>query len=278
MSFNQKRLCRCGCGEEVKLSTSNGVTRPSRYKRGHHMRRKSLKKELVRRAAHARLGMPKHRSEETKEKLRLANIGKIHRPHTEATKRKISLASKALWQTKSHRATMRKKMQALWKDKEYRNKITLIASTDKKFRRKISLKKSRTIRNHYAIGLRTPPWINGLRITAGQVTTIKGGVVSYRGSWERFFIALLESSKIVKTFKYQPFGIAYKFKGKYHTYFPDFLVTLKNKSTWVVEVKGRSVTRDKAKYKAAYKYCQDHGHEWVIVKEKPLQPITEYLQ
>jgi hypothetical protein len=145
---------------------------------------------------------------------------------------------------------------------------------DPKYKKKISNERLM----QYAKGSRVPPRVLDAQIECGRIKTHKGGSVYYRGSWERFFIQLLESANIVKYFKYQPFGIPYKFEGEIHTYFPDFLVRLKDGTKWIVEVKGEHGEKDKAKFKAAVKYCKQHNYEWTVIFEKPMQPLTEYLQ
>jgi hypothetical protein len=269
--------CKCGCGGLVKLSISNGITTQSKWCRGHHMRRSSIKKELRKRASYARQFIPEVRSKEWGNNVSKALLGKKRKPHTVEAKRKISLASKKLWQSNTHRKKMAAKMKKRWLDPIYKNKVRKHWDNED-FKKKISFKKSHTVTQQYASGERTPPWIDVVHCKVGTIQSKKGGDVSYRGSWERFFIQLLDSSKIVKSFTYQPFGIQYKFKGSNHTYFPDFLVALKNGDKWIVEIKGAHVRKDKAKFRAAYEWCNKNGYEWVVISEKPTKPLTEYLQ
>ena len=273
--------CKCGCGNLVKNSTSNGVTKPSSWCRGHHLRRKSIKKELRKRAVHARKFIPKIRSREWVEKVRLAQIGKKRSPHTKVTKRKISIAARRLWKNAAHRCKMSTKMRKLWLSPVYRAKVRKVWE-DEDFKKCASLKKSRTIKQQYASGERKPPNSEGsfsrFVNCTGWIKASKGGRIFYRGSWEKFFIELLDSSSIVSYFQWQPFGIPYKFKGEWRTYFPDVLVVLKSGEKWLVEIKGEKRPETKAKFKAAYEYCEGHRYGWAVITEKPIQPLTEYLQ
>jgi hypothetical protein len=87
-----------------------------------------------------------------------------------------------------------------------------------------------------------------------------------------------ECKKLVKSFKKQPFGIPYKFKGKSRTYYPDYYVLLKDGRELIFELKGQYTKRDKAKFKYAPPWCKDNEYEWVAIYEKPTKPLTQYIQ
>jgi len=116
---------------------------------------------------------------------------------------------------------------------------------------------SKTNRAKYASGERLPADGAGWNhIENGYIKTKKGsGKVYYRGTWEKFFIQLIDSSKIVDHFEWHPCRIPYKLDGEKRTYFPDCLVTLKDGSKWLVEIKGQKDEKYAAKCKAARRYC-----------------------
>jgi len=148
-------------------------------------------------------------------------------------------------------------------------------------RRKIGKANRKHLLEQYASGRRKPG--NGFRFCKkGWFMTMKGegGVIYYDSGWERAFLEIIESAKIVKRFKKEPFRIPYKYKGVQHTFFPDFLLELQDGSKFVVEVKGQAVDRRQtmAKFKAACEWCEKRGYEFVVIREKPIAPITDYLQ
>jgi hypothetical protein len=120
--------------------------------------------------------------------------------------------------------------------------------------------------------------IGAVRNRKPKVSTIKGGTFHCRMSWEEAFAKLIESSPLVKRFVYEPFGIPYVWKGKDRNYYPDFLVELKTGEKFVVEIKGRERKVDLAKFRAAERYCRNHGMEFAIIREKPMEPLSRYIQ
>jgi hypothetical protein len=111
-----------------------------------------------------------------------------------------------------------------------------------------------------------------------KMDTKKAGTFYCRLSWEEAFTKLVDSSPLVKRFVYEPFGIPYVWKGKDRTYYPDFLLELKTGEKFVVEIKGKERPRDLAKYMAAERYCRNHGMEFAIIREKPMEPLSRYIQ
>lgn len=112
MKLKIYKKCKCGCGNIVKLE--------NRYINGHNFKNKDKKL-----------------SEETKLKIRLANIGK---KHTKETKLKISESMKG----KKHTKETKKKMSLASKDKkkseEHKRKLSLAKQNiSKETREKMSL-------------------------------------------------------------------------------------------------------------------------------------------
>jgi hypothetical protein len=60
--------------------------------------------------------------------------------------------------------------------------------------------------------------------------------------------------------------------------YPDFLVEFKDGRKFVVELKAWYGPQAKAKFRAASKWCAKNNYEWAVIFEKPIQPLTEYLQ
>ena len=125
--------------------------------------------------------------------------------------------------------------------------------------------------------------------------------IIYRSSWERTFMEYCDRNPDVVTWASEELHIPYFFigDGKWHRYFPDFLMTTvqartNRKQTWVVEVKpykqtlapvagrtrgGRRYLREvvayqqnQAKWTAAQAFCQRKGWRFVVITEKDLYP------
>lgn len=126
----------------------------------------------------------------------------------------------------------------------------------------------------------------------GDPTTI-----IYRSSWEFKMMKFLDERKDIIKWSSEEIIIPYRspIDGKWHRYFPDFLVTKINKDgiqeTALIEVKPKSQTMppkrqskatkkyltevktwgiNEAKWKAAIEYCKDRGWEFHIFTEKEL--------
>lgn len=120
--------------------------------------------------------------------------------------------------------------------------------------------------------------------------------IVYRSSWERKFMRYCDNNKNVRWWSSEPFGIPYisPKDGKPHRYFPDFLISLKRGNKWetvLIEVKPLAQTEppvlrqrktnrylrecvtyevNKAKWKAAQKYCVAQGWKFMIMTEKTI--------
>ena len=121
--------------------------------------------------------------------------------------------------------------------------------------------------------------------------------IIYRSLWERKFMVYCDRNDRIMEWGSEEFFIPYKhpIDGKYHRYYPDFLVKVKNKNgiikTRMVEVKPyKQVQEPKVqnrktkryinevktfaintyKWKAAREFCEDRDWEFVIITEKEL--------
>jgi len=112
----------------------------------------------------------------------------------------------------------------------------------------------------------------------GVLYTSKGGLVKYDSGWELAFVEIIESANIVRRFKKAPFPIWYLFEGKKHRYYPDFLLEFHDGRKFLVEIKGRTDEKTPFKHMAALRYCEEHDYEWAVIQEKPVEPLSGYLQ
>lgn len=74
------------------------------------------------------------------------------------------------------------------------------------------------------------------------------------GSWEHAPALARDASDLVFAYaRNEPleFSIPYELLGIPHWYYPDFLVRLVDASTLILEIKGREIVEDRAKYAAA---------------------------
>jgi len=121
--------------------------------------------------------------------------------------------------------------------------------------------------------------------------------IVYRSSWECKFMSYLDTSTHVLSWASEEIAIPYKspVDGKYHRYFPDFLVKSKTKDgklkTMMIEIKPLKQTKppelkkritkqyinevatwgvNEAKWIAARGYCADRMWDFCILTEKEL--------
>lgn len=102
-------------------------------------------------------------------------------------------------------------------------------------------------------------------------------MVDAESSLERDFILLLEFDEQVINYVEQPVVLP---MGKNRTYTPDFLANFRDENgdefTYIYEVKYRDELRKnwaklKPKFKAAIRYCNEHGYRFKIVTEKEIR-------
>jgi len=122
--------------------------------------------------------------------------------------------------------------------------------------------------------------------------------IIYRSSWERIFMKWADENPNVLSYSSEELHIPYLYPidGKIHRYFPDFIITIKDKNdkiqTWMIEIKpyaqtihpgtkkhkpGKKLiretleyTKNQAKWTAASAYCADKGWSFKILTEKDL--------
>jgi len=121
--------------------------------------------------------------------------------------------------------------------------------------------------------------------------------IIYRSSWERKFANWCDLNEAVIQWQSEEFFIPYKnpIDGKYHRYFPDFLVKIKTAEgvleTWVVEIKPMNQVKEpkiqtrktkkyitevktyainRYKWDYALEWCKDRGYKFIILTEKEL--------
>ena len=124
--------------------------------------------------------------------------------------------------------------------------------------------------------------------------------IVYRSSWELRFMKLLDERDDIIQWASEELAIPYKspIDGKWHRYFPDFLVRMRDRSGNIVvkmieikpraqavppkpKAKGSKPTKkylqevatygiNNAKWLAAKDYCEDHRWEFVVLTEKEL--------
>lgn len=122
--------------------------------------------------------------------------------------------------------------------------------------------------------------------------------IIFRSSWERMFMKWADTNPSVLKYSSEELQIPYfcPTDNKWHRYFPDFLVTIKDKEdkiqTWLVEIKPSDQTRhpstknykskrrmiketieynkNQAKWAAATAYCANKKWKFIILTENEL--------
>lgn len=121
----------------------------------------------------------------------------------------------------------------------------------------------------YAEGRRS---VNRNKHYQGEFYSQKNGeYVSYRSSYELYAYQILEQLSKVAFYEVEPFAIKYSIDGKKRHYIPDILVTYTDDSQELMEVKPRNFINakmNKAKFKAAKKFCKNEDIDFSILTSK----------
>jgi TnsA endonuclease N terminal len=248
-------LCSCGCRGVVK-------TTGHKFMPGHWVRLHSAEV---------------HTSASNKKRSKSNSLAMLARLNDPKENAKLMRAMR----TKTRRRNVSKSVIARWKIPGYREKW-LAAHANSEAVKEGYKKSSRTRQEQFLSGACKPPFSKGgfKNYSNGFLTTKKAGKVWYRSSWEELFIQLLDSSPLVKMFDVEPFPIRYKFEGTYHTYWPDFLVELKDGRKFLVEIKGDMDSfkrQNTAKFSAARRFCVARGIDFRLFTEK-VNAVTELIQ
>lgn len=97
----------------------------------------------------------------------------------------------------------------------------------------------------------------------------------YRSNYELEAYKILEKDSSVISFKSEPFSIEYEWKGSIHRYLPDILVKSTDGSEKLIEVKAKfymkyMIDRNKCKFDATKKLCEEKGYSFEIWNEDTL--------
>jgi len=105
---------------------------------------------------------------------------------------------------------------------------------------------------------------------AGWVTTRMGEKVYCRSSYEKKAVDILNSFEDVISIKAEPLRIPYEVSGARRFYLPDFLVSMTNGDSYLIEVKPMSQMeegRNQIKFAAAKRYAKKHNMIFLIWTE-----------
>lgn len=99
--------------------------------------------------------------------------------------------------------------------------------------------------------------------------------ITYRSMWERRFMLYCDRSDKIVQWSSEELHIPYYFEddGKWHNYYPDFVVKTYDGRTIVVEIKPhfqRKYKKNRAKWSSAEDYCNKMGYEFKVLTEKEL--------
>lgn len=186
----------------------------------------------------------KHTSELTSKKLK-------GRPLSEQNKRNISLAKKGKKLTEEQR---------LRRPRGYRFHLSQEAKD------KISLSKKGKVssRSYYKSGI--------------YKSKKSKDDLKYLSSYERDFLEICDSSKFITSIEV-PNPIRYKFMGKNHSYYPDFLITTDSGLCIIVEIKAFNLLNNSkviAKRLFGKKWCKENNMKYITLTEKDLYITKNY--
>jgi hypothetical protein len=199
-------------------------------------------------------------SEATKEKLRQLHLGKKHSPHTEATKEKIRNSN--LGQKRSEETIRRMILERT--GKKHPRAPQSLAARQKMSETRIKLIKS---------GYRQDNVIK--RYKSGKFYSDKNKqFLYYRSSYELVAFKMFEQMENIRCYEPEPFLIYYVGDdSKEHIYIPDILITYKDKTKEIIEVKPERRLKEASnilKFEAGKKYAIDHNMKYRVITEKTL--------
>lgn len=143
----------------------------------------------------------------------------------------------------------------------------MIATTTKSPSKKTTKRRPRKRRRHY--------------ITGTYVSTkCTSGPINYRSSWELSVAQYLDLDPAVLSYQYESLQIPYMYRGKQHTYYPDFIVQYYGRKNAVIEVKRKDKLGDLkvvAKQKAVKVWCEANGYEYVFWTNVMIEAIRKSL-
>lgn len=118
-------------------------------------------------------------------------------------------------------------------------------------------------------------WKHGTGFKGEHFTGIKNGSkqVYLRSSYESIYARILDEDVNVVKWEHEPMRIPYMFEGSIHNYVPDFLVTSRIGSKYLVEVKPAllaDTAQNLAKQKVAAEWCKQNDIQFLVVTEKDL--------
>lgn len=117
------------------------------------------------------------------------------------------------------------------------------------------------------------------RSLTGRVTLGDGGVAGFESSLERDWLLALDFDPRVQALQVQPFSLHYEHQGATRRYTPDVRADYRLESgvtTMVYEVKPSEELRVnwlayRPRFKAAIRYCRDHGWRFKLVTERHIR-------
>ncbi|EKU25254.1 hypothetical protein XTGART2_0383 [Xanthomonas translucens pv. graminis] len=117
------------------------------------------------------------------------------------------------------------------------------------------------------------------RSLTGRVTLGDGGVAAFESSLERDWLLALDFDPRVQAIQVQPFSLHYEHRGTTRRYTPDVRAEYRLESgmaTVVYEVKPSEELRlnwsaYRPRFKAAVRYCRDHGWRFKLVTERHIR-------
>ena len=133
-----------------------------------------------------------------------------------------------------------------------------------------TVKKRRKRKSHYKTGIHHSPKCP---------TPIK-----YRSGWEYTVALYLDQDANVLSYEYESIKIRYAVAGKYHDYYPDFLVLYKSGKKVIVEVKRADKLTDRkviAKATATRKWLKENkldDYEYQFWSDAVIEGFTKLLE
>lgn len=299
-------LCACGCGEEITLRPSYRYYGLAKFIKNHahvpwNKGLTALTDDRLKKLSDAYKGLKQ--SEESKLKKSLSMMGKNTGPKSEETKKKLSLFNLGktyidkygVEKATAIKAKQSDRMMGKYKGKKFgprslevresiSNKLSGVKKSEAHIqkvaaansgktrsveaRQRMSDKAVERFKNNGGIN---PGYTKG---NNGYFFSIKNKKeIRYESSYELKAYQILEQLSEVCCYDRCKFSIAYSYNNMQHKYIPDILVTYIGSKQEILEIKPEYKLKDEInllKFKAAKNFCVDNNLNFCVWTEKEL--------
>ena len=206
-----------------------------------------------------------HHSEETKELIRLGNLGKVRSPESIEKWKRSWMKKKHLSWCKGLSAETNEILRRR-EEKRMQNRVYIRGKENHSYGRTHTFEEKLRMREIRSMKILRGETSNGNK-NGWYFSTKLNRDIRYLSSWEEKAFRLLDKSPKVTSFNPSPFRVPYLFKGEQRFYIPDIEVKADSK-TIVVELKPdfyKDYPINQAKFEAARQFCNSLKFDFKVL-------------